>query len=62
MATPEQMEKKRSRQVLEILTVVETILIEIADLKAEIAGLKAEIGGLKFTAATSAPASRRTKK
>lgn len=44
MATIEQMEKKRSRQIVEILEAVQTVLIEVVGLKAEVAGLKADIG------------------
>ena len=56
MATIEQMEKKRSKQVMEILEAVRAVLIEVVGLKAEIAGLKEQM-----TPAIKAPVTR-TKK
>jgi len=56
MATVEQMEKKRSRQIVEILEAVQTVLIEVVGLRAEIAGLKEQM-----TPAMRAPVTR-TKK
>jgi uncharacterized small protein (DUF1192 family) len=40
MATPEQMEKKRSRQIGEILNTVQALAAEIVALRQEIADLK----------------------
>lgn len=56
MATVEQMEKKRSRQVVEILAAIQTVLIEVAELKAEVAGLKEQM-----TPAMKAPTTRSKK-
>ena len=44
MATIEQMEKKRSKQIVEILTAIQALVVIANGLKAEIAELKVDIG------------------
>ncbi len=44
MATVEQMEKKRSRQIVEILTAVHALVTIVNELRTEVADLKADIG------------------
>lgn len=52
MATLEQMEKKRSRQIEEILAVVGGLLVEVTYLRSEISEMKDTLAAISKPAAT----------